>query len=148
MARVPSKDTAKADGTSELVTYRPGPEDPTQVRWDGHVFHANIPKTVTKTALIEKARKNRFFHVGPFNPATDSVPLSEDQSATPKTAEQYRAFAVEWLKKIDSVEELDTRWAAEEPLRMSCEVGTDDIEYLMDLMLPKRAELKKLEAVE
>lgn len=136
-----AKPQAKAQG--EQVTYRPGPEGPVQVKWGGYIFHANVPRADIKDAeLIERAKRNKFFHVGDFNPVTDAVPVKEDQPA-PKTAEQYRAHAAAWIKTAQSVDELDTHWQNEETLRIACGVGTDDLEYIGTLFNPKRAELKK-----
>jgi len=148
----------KLSGTvTETVTYLPGPDDPVQTKFAGHVFTANVPKTIAgdhdadpKTAayrsaqLIETAKKNRFFKVGEFNASRDGVAVEEQNK--PQTAEQYRAHAVAWLKTVDSVEKLDTKWIDEEPLRQQCEVGYDDIEYLRSLFVPKREELRKRDA--
>ena len=128
---------------SEEITYLPGPEDGVKTTWHGIVFHANVPKTVTKPLLIEQARTNKFFHVGPFD-AAKAVAIAE-QPPSPKTPEQYRAHAVAWLKTVKNVDELDMKWAGEETLRIECEAGTDDVDYLMSLILPKRAELRKME---
>lgn len=128
---------------SEQITYLPAEGDPTSVKWMGLVFHANVPKTVTNAALIEKAKGNKFFKVGAFDPASDAVKVEE--TPEPKTPEQYRAHAVAWLKSVKSVDALDLKWQAEETLRMACGVGSDDIEYLMSLLEPKRAELRKAE---
>ena len=128
---------------SEQITYLPAEGDPTSVKWMGHMFHANVPKTVTNAALIEKAKTNKFFKIGAFDPATDAVKVEE--TTEPKTPEQYRAHAVAWLKRIKSVDALDLKWQSEETLRIACEVGSDDIEYLMSLIEPKRAELRKAE---
>lgn len=133
---------APAAPVSEEVTYLPGEDDPPKVAWAGHVFHANVPKIVTNATLIESARKNKFFHVGAFDPHKHAVKVAE-APPTPKTAEQYRAHAVNWLKQVDSVEELDTKWASEEKLRKDCEVGSDDLDFLETLFAPRRAELKK-----
>ena len=61
----------------------------------------------------------------------------------PQNSAQYRLHATQWLKSVNSVEELDSKWIGEEPLRKECEVGGDDIEYLMSLFTPKRAEMRK-----
>jgi hypothetical protein len=78
---------------SETVTYLPGREDPPQVKWQGRIFRANTPKTVTDARLIEMARANRFFKVGPFDPSKDAVPTVEQLSA-PNLPDQYRAHAL------------------------------------------------------
>lgn len=150
MARPKNDDAGllpETEKTGEQVTYRPGPDDPPSVKWAGHTFHANVPKQVTNPDLIERAKGNKFFKVGAFDTAKDSVPTAE-APPTPKTPEQYRAHAVAWLKTMRSVDELDMKWASEETLRMACEVGTDDIDYLMSLFQPKRAELRKREMPE
>ncbi len=147
MARVVSKNEAGGEefplpSTYEQVTYVPGPQDPPFVRWRGHVFHANIPKRVTNEALIEQAKGNRFFRVGPFDLKVNGVTVEE--TPLPKTSQQYRAWAVAWFKTMTSERDFDDRWAAEETLRMDCEVGTDDIDYLWTLAAPKKAELHKM----
>jgi len=132
---------ADKKGESEHVTYLPSEGDPIKTTWMGITFHANVPKEVTNQALIAKAKQNRFFKVGDFNPARDRV--SVENTPLPKTSEQYRAHAVAWIKTVESVDDLDTRWQSEETLRMHCGVGTDDIEWLQDFLGPKRHELKR-----
>lgn len=136
--------TEAAEKVSEQVTYLPGDGDPSQTKWHGLVFHANIPKTVTNPILIEQARTNKHFHVGPFDPAKQGVPTHEEV-VLPKTPEQYRAWFAAWLKTMSSVDEMDQRWMKEEVLRESCGVGSDDLEYMTSLYQPKRAELRKLD---
>ena len=51
---------------TEQVTYTPGPDDPTSVKWHGYTFHANVPKAVANADLVERARGNKFFKVGEF----------------------------------------------------------------------------------
>jgi hypothetical protein len=137
-------DKPETEAVSETVTYLPGPEGPTMTKWMGQVFHANAPKIVTNPQLIDKARANRSFKVGPFDPAKDTVETVEPVPG-PKTSDQYRAHAVAWLKTMQSVDELDRKWAGEEVLRIDCEVGTDDIDLLRSLFDPKRSELRKRE---
>ncbi len=140
----PRKNATEEAAVSEQVTYVPRHEgDPAKVTWRGLVFHGNVPKTITDASHIEAARANRFFKVGAFDPATDGAPV--EATTQPKTPEQYRAHAVEWFKRATSVDELDTKWAQEETLRMACGVGADDIDYLIGLFTPKRAELRKME---
>ena len=131
----------KAKEVSEQVTYRPGPEGPASIKWRGHTFHANVPKTITSAEHIEAARLNRFFKVGDFG-AADAVP-SRDEVPLPKTSDQYRAHVVAWMPKMSSAAEMDAKWISEEPLRLACGVGSDDLEWLQSLMAPKHAELRK-----
>lgn len=126
----------------ENVTYRPGEQDPPSVKWRGRTFHANVPVWIDDADFIEAARNNRHFFVGEFDQDKHGVPTVE-QPSRPKTSEQYRVHFVNWLRTVTSVDELDTKWQAEETLRLACEVGSDDIDYMMTLFGPKRAELRK-----
>jgi hypothetical protein len=145
---------------SETITYVPGEGDPATVKWGNIVFEANKPQTISghtgdplkkectkqerlNADIIERARKNKFFRVGTFDPRKDSVKVEPTEG--PQNSAQYRLHAAEWLKKANSVEELDGKWIGEETLRKECEVGGDDIDYLMSLFTPKRAELRKRE---
>ena len=130
---------------AEQVTYTPGPDDPTSVKWAGHTFYANIPKSVVNADLIARARNNKFFKVGDFTEA--DVVATREEPPAPKTAEQYRVHAVAWFKQMQSVDQFDTKWQGEETLRMACGVGTDDLDYLGHLSAPLRAELRKRDMV-
>jgi hypothetical protein len=127
---------------SEQVTYLPGVEDPAQTKFAGHVFHANLPKTVQMPqSWFERLRHNKFFKVGHFDPQTDRVPATP--SIEPRTADEYKVHAVAWFKKVDSLHEFDELWTEEEALRERCEIGAEDLDYLGSLSRPRRAELKK-----
>ena len=131
---------------TEQITYLPGEEDPPKVLWNGITFYANMPRAVSDPRMIEQARANPFFHVGAFDPDKHSVKLRA-QTKEPKTPEQYRAHAVAWLNKVESVADLDARWAREEVLRIQCGVGADDLDFLSHLFRPKRGELEKRDKI-
>lgn len=150
MARAP-KQTEEAElliePATETITYVPGPMDPVTAKWCGHTFHANVPKEITGRAdgserdrlnlhLIERARESKFWSVGNAKPKREAVGM-------PTTAEQYRAYMVDWLKDpaIEHVEQLIARFAQDRNLRTACEVGSDDYAYLSTLFLPKLHEL-------
>jgi hypothetical protein len=126
---------------SEQVTYLPGPGDPVQVKWGKHVFSANVPRPVTDPRLIEKAKSNKFFKVGQFDPQRDGV--KTEAVVLPKTAEQYRAWCIAWAKTMERVTDFDRRWQEEEGLRIACEVGTEDLDLINSVIGPMRAELVK-----
>lgn len=139
MARPPK---SAADGetpsliASEQVTYRPiNDGDPIKTKWRGLVFHANVPKTVSDAELIEAAKGNKHFHVGPFDPQKDGASLEETRD--PKTANEYRAYVLAWLKRIDTLDELIKQWKADTALRGQCEVGSDDLMFLGQFLDPK-----------
>lgn len=143
-----AKDTAPAvESVTETITYLPGPMDPSSTKWGGIAFHANVAKEITGHAegtereklnlhLIERARENKHFRVG-------NSRAKRDPMAAPKTAEEYRAYMVEWLKDpaIDHADTLIARFARDRELQMVCEVGSDDYSYLATLFMPKLHEL-------
>lgn len=149
MAREPNP-IAKKDNDApallpavEKVTYTPGPGDPPEVKWMGHVFKAHVPHDVKNAALIEKARSNKFFHVGEFDPSQHAY---KEVVAEPKTAEAYRAWAVHWAKAIwlspdGTIDDLCERWANEARMRNRLEVGYDDFAYMSTLFQPMVDEL-------
>lgn len=139
----------------EKVTYTPAPDDPTEVTWMRHKFKAHVPHDVKDGRLIEAARGNRFFHVGPFDPALHAY---KETVAEPKTAEAYRAWVVLWMKKLRAfptgddvplseqpIEVACQRWATEARMRARLEVGFDDYKYISDFFQPILAELIKRE---
>lgn len=153
--RPPKQPKPGDQAMSEQVTYVPGEEGPTSVKWAGHVFHANVPKTVEyieyadedakphpNKALVEKARGNRFFRVGAFDPNSEH-PLPEGFTGEPKTSDQYRAHVVGWLKKTADINDMVQRWVSEANLREMCEFGSDDYIWLGSLFLPKMHDLAK-----
>jgi hypothetical protein len=141
-----------AEAYTEQVTYLPGEGDNPSIKWGGITLHANVPKELEAHAegtpqqrlmhgLIERARTNKFFHVGEFD-AKNAV-ATQEQFAQPKTPEQYRAHVVRWLPNVMSEGELDHKWMSEEPLRQACGVGADDLDWLSTFIAPKRHELHK-----
>ena len=137
---------------TEQLTYLPGEGDNASTKWAGITFHANKPKTLEAHAegtpqqrlmhqIIEAARKNKFFHVGEFDPA--NAVDAHETTVLPKTSDQYRAHVVGWLPKMASEGELDAKWISEESLRGACGVGSDDLDWLGALIAPKRHELRK-----
>lgn len=154
MARAPKvvEETEPAvEPVTETITYLPGEGDKASVLWGGHTFHANVPKEITGHAegtaaqklnlhLIERARENRLFAVGDGKP--------KRQAATvPATAEQYRAYLVDWLKdpSIQHADQLIARFAKDRELQADCEVGSDDYAYIATLFMPKLHELARID---
>ena len=138
---------------TEMVTYVPGPEGPVTTTWCGHKFEANVPKEIKGNAggtereqvnatLIERARGNLHFRVGDAKKARDPV-------KDPTTAEEYRIYFVEWLKspamsgEDTHADDLIARYARDRQLQAVCGVGTDDYEFIGNLLTPKLHELSK-----
>jgi hypothetical protein len=122
---------SKGDGNEgEDVTYCPGRDDPHVTKWRGVEFKANVPMRVTNAEMIDAARLNRFFRVG--NETNINTP-----HAPPTTAMAYRGWVLDWVKEVETIDQLVTHWAADRALRSSCEVGQDDISFLGTLIEPK-----------
>lgn len=138
-----AKQKSAAAPAAVEVTYTPGREDPVSVTWNKIVFEANKPRMVNDPRIVERAKRNPWFKVEGekqadkgYDPATD----------TPVNSTQYRAYAITWLKTVKSSSELTTRWSKEEELRATCDVGTDDLDYIARHYDPRLEELRKMEA--
>ena len=150
-----AEDALPDEVEAEDVTYMPGDGDPASTKWRGIVFHANVPKPISKRVLLEAARGNKFFKVGKFDPSRDGAPLP-DFNGDPKTADEYRRHAVGWINKLgvhpepdthprpEDLDEMIKTWIAETRMREMCEVGSDDYSYIGTLFLPKMYELARV----
>ena len=138
-----SKPNEAAQAKSAVITYVPGREDPVQVTWGKTVFEANKPKTVIDQRIIDRAKTNPWFKVEGEKQADKGFDPGTDK---PENASQYRAYAITWFKLVNKSADLEQRWADEEQLRLDCEVGTDDLEYVARYYDPRLEELRKMEA--
>jgi len=152
MARQPraiEDSAAVVEPVTETITYIPGVGDPPITKWCGHTFQANVPKEITGHAeggerdklnfhLIERARENKHFRVG-------SGRGRREEKSMPKTAEEYRAHMIDWIKDpaIEHTDQLIARFARDRELQGSCEVGADDYAYLATLFMPRLHDLAK-----
>lgn len=142
---------------TETVTYVPGPMDPSIVKWAGHTFQANVPKQLTgheeghpdatertrmNMHVIERARENKHFSVGGARP-------KRDKAALPTNADEYLAYAIEWLKDpaIETAEQLIARFAQDRSLQERCEVGSDEFDKLATVLMPRLSELQKADSL-
>lgn len=127
-----------ATAKPESVTYLPRDGDPAKIKWGGRMFHANAPVMIDNPILLAKARLSKWFHVGEGAPHVEV-----EDTPDPKNPDQYRAHVASWLKTVETLSQLDKRYADEEELRISCGVGGEDFDVLKSLIGPKRAELKR-----
>lgn len=130
------KVTGGKPAAAEPVTYMPRDGDPSKIKWGGKVFHANVAQQIDNPILLTKARSNKWFHVGEGAPV-----VAVEETIEPKTPEQYRTHVVAWLKTVETVTELEKKWADEERLRMTCGVGGEDLDLLAAAIRPRRAQL-------
>jgi len=138
LAQAQPETTSQPADEGEDLTYIPGPEDPPIAKWRGHEFKANVPKRIKDRDMIESARGNRFYRVG-----ADTGAATPNQP--PKTAMQYRAHVLAWMKGVETVEDLAIHWADDRVLRHTCEIGHDDIAYLGTLIEPKLKQMRMAE---
>lgn len=127
------------EAAGEDLTYLPGPGDPLTTHWRGVAFKAGETIRVTDPLHIEAARTNRFFRVGKGDPKD----TGRNPNDGPKTAMEYRAHVVAWIKTCDSVEGLVKHWADDRVLRQTCEVGDDDVKWLGTLAEPVLYDLRR-----
>lgn len=131
------------------ITYIPRDQgDPADTLWNRHRFRANVPVTVrdvvgglTALEMVELAKNNPHFSVEGFEQAKGTPTV-------PETSEQYKSYAVGWIRLTNSSRELGSRWRQEEDLRVICGCGEDDVEYLQTIFKPRMALLKDQEALQ
>lgn len=136
------------------VTYTPRHDgDPYKTKVKGIVFEANKPVEVTDKEILGWAPTNPWFKVEGLEQADPTDVW--DRRKKPKTPEEYRRYATQWLKDttpdstaMDSdienrrcAAEIRTRWKEEEDLRNMCRVGADDKELLAKIFDPRLAQL-------
>lgn len=138
----PQAPPAKPEPKGTMVTYVPREGDPASVVWRGVTFHANKPVAVKHDEHLDQCKSNPWFNVEGHDPS--AAPVGDDL-VVPTDSEGYRRYSVAWFKKAQSSKDMQARWESEEGLRVKCGVGTDDLEYLNKLYVPRLAELKKAE---
>lgn len=135
------------------ITYTPRLEgDPYKTKIKGILFEANKPVDVIDKEIINGAigkGLNAWFKVEGIEQADPSG--SWDRRKKPKTPEDYRRYATQWLMDESPdpmVNDPDvaakqcalrikTRWVDEEDMRTVCGVGADDKELLAKIFDPK-----------
>lgn len=142
MADAPKPPAAAAKPKKTLmVTYKPGPEDPSEVTWNGHKFRANVGRPVIddgkEHGMVALAKGNMCFDVEGHD-KKEKVP-----AGSPTTPDAYKAYATDWFKKAKSADDFESRWDDEEEMRERAGIGSDDLDWLDSLIQPRLAELKK-----
>lgn len=131
----------KSDKKTLMVTYKPGPEDPSETTWNGHRFLANVGRPVIDNGephgMVALAKGNMCFEVEGHD-KKEKVP-----AGSPTTPDAYKAYAVDWFKKAKTASDFEARWDDEEEMRERAGIGSDDLDWLDSLIAPRLAELKK-----
>lgn len=151
MGRPSNAEIAARSAASDIpsITYIPiHPGDPHETLWNKHRFRSNIPVTpkdvkegLSAAQMIEAAKGNPWFQVAGYDKA-EAIP------ETPESPEQYRGYAVAWIRLANSAKELSARWRNEAELREECGCGDDDNDYLLTIYNPRYAMLKESEALQ
>ena len=111
-----------------MITYTPiHPGDPADTLWNRHRFRANVPVKVrdvpqglTAKEMVESARGNPWFKVEGEERATTAPVI-------PETPEQYRSFAIGWIRTATTSKEMAARWRDEDSLRIDCGVSDSEM---------------------
>ena len=151
---------------SSSVVYSPNDGDPIRTSMHGVEFRANIPviiphdkmcsvlmtkKTVgpegeerskgheVKIPLVELLRTNQHFIV-------DGVELERRRGSQrlPTDPDQYRGYALGWIRATNTLRQLKERWEGEEPLRDKCGLEMGDLHYLQPFLDARREQLGEM----
>lgn len=100
-----------------------------------------------KTSVLEILKRNPYFRVDGAEPAP-TVKKQVGRPTTPKTPEEYKAFAMAWFSRAESHTALAERWEAEASLREKCSVHDDSdvVSYLRQFFDGRYLQLKKAAA--
>lgn len=152
---------------SAEITYIPGPDDPAKALCYGIEFRANVPVTVpysktvealirketagpegeirsrgvaTRISVVELARGNPSFAVDGVLPPERKM----GNQRLPTDADQYRGYALGWIRTASTLRQLDQRWEGEEALREKCGCESKDMGFLAPFLEMRREQLKEV----
>lgn len=131
------------------VTYAPiDAADPVRTKMAGLSFEANVPREVNESTHPEAARNARVNPWFKIEGEPDTAPQKNrgGRPANPKTAEDYRAWAIGWINRAEDARSLRERWEAEQKMREACGVGEDDLDFIELIMQPRLHHLDMADA--
>jgi hypothetical protein len=106
-----------------------------------------VNETVTRRIPLEELiRGSTHFEV--VGEKQEGEARRPGRPAKPKNDEQYRAYALAWIREAEDAEVMATRWAGEEALRVKCGVGEDDIELIKPFYDAKHSALTGAASIE
>jgi hypothetical protein len=147
------------DGGAADFAFRAG--EPVEIPDDAYILQLvriesvnaeGLPRGIgkeQKVALIDILAANPYFsvekngqHIG------EILPPKRGRPATPKTAQEYRAYAQAWIAATTNHSVLQNRWADEAALREKLDVHDDgdDVRFLQPFYEAKYHALKKITA--
>lgn len=138
----------EAGGELPMITYIPiHPGDPADTLWNRHRFRANVPVKVRDVAqgltakqMVEAARNNPWFLV-------EGEEQAQATPSIPETPEQYRSYAIGWIRTSTNSKEMAARWRSEEDLRVQCGVSNEELVDIQAVYKNRSDIMKQSEAL-
>jgi hypothetical protein len=91
-----------------------------------------------RISVVELARGNPCFMVDGVRPERKI-----GMQRLPIDADQYRGYALGWVRQSNTLRQLDERWEGEAPLREKCGCEAKDENYLRPFLDARRDQLKE-----
>lgn len=131
-----------------MITYTPlNPGDPADTLWNRHRFRANVPTKVRDVAqgltakeMVDLARGNPWF-------AVEGEEQAKAAPVIPETPEQYRSYAIGWIRTSTNSREMAARWRSEEDLRIQCGVSDSELADIQNVYKNRSDIMKQQEAL-
>jgi hypothetical protein len=165
MAKDEMKTEAVPPTGSAKVIWHPEEGDPAKMTMNGIEFKANVPVMIPMSKTISyPERKEHYLPDGTLqsrgvevtkpmveilrtNPAfsVDGV-RTERKAATarvPTDSDQYRGYALRWIRESTSHEQIVQRWDGEQELRDRCGCAPKDISYLTPFLEARKEQVKE-----
>jgi hypothetical protein len=147
------------------VTYIPGEGDPHTTRVHGVLFRANVPVEIAGDKKVEQlisvARDTE--HGERRTSKLSNMPLVKLLATNPQfsvegeaqakhlkpsrrieSAEDYQAYALEWINQQQDIQAMDDRWDKEQPLRDELTIDDAMMNRLSDALVLRAAKLRYL----
>jgi hypothetical protein len=163
MAREDVKTETAPSGFAKVV-WHPGEGDPGEMTMNGIKFKANVPVNLLLSKTISYPERKEYFHIDGTmqskgmevkksmvdilrtNPAfsVDGVrePRKAAEAKLPRDADEYRGYALDWIRKSTSLDQLVRRWDGEQELRDRCGCVEKDISYLAPFLEGRKEQVK------
>lgn len=139
---------AAEQGAIPTITYIPiHPGDPADTLWNRHRFRANVPTKVrdvpqglTAKEMVASALNNPWF-------AVEGEEQAKATPSVPETPEQYRSYAIGWIRTSVTSREMSARWREEDDLRIQCGVSDQELVDIQGVYKNRMDIMKQAEAL-